>query len=258
MRRRTGKHRANEDLPSLVGYDEVLGGIVELLDAARRTSVRAVNAVMTATYWEVGRRIVDGEQRGAGRADYGTLLLKRLGTDLTRRFGEGFSWRNLYRMRSFYAAYANILPTASAKSATGDEAPVARGKLPTASAKSASVLAEGGLQGSSGESSVQILQTASAKLAMPRFPLPWSHYVRYLNYVSENWALPDENPPVGVILCAEKDEAVVHYALEGLRNKVLAAEYQMVLPDERLLVAELKRTQRMLETRKIVLPERDK
>jgi len=80
----------------------------------------------------------------------------------------------------------------------------------------------------------------------------------YLNYASENWVLPGENPPVGVILCAEKDEAVVHYALEGLRNKVLAAEYQMALPDEKLLAAELKRTQRLLETRKIALPERDK
>jgi hypothetical protein len=116
MPRKSGKRTAREELPALAGYDEVLSGIVELLEAARHTSVRAVNAVMTATYWEVGRRIMEGEQRGAGRADYGTVLLNRLGTDLTRRFGEGFSWRNLYRMRSFYAADANILPTASAKS----------------------------------------------------------------------------------------------------------------------------------------------
>ena len=52
----------------------------------------------------------------------------------------------------------------------------------------------------------------------------------YLNYAREHWTLPGENPPVGLILCAEKDAAVAHYALENLPNKVLAAEYRMTLP----------------------------
>ena len=65
----------------------------------------------------------------------------------------------------------------------------------------------------------------------------------YLNYAREHWLHPDENPPVGLILCAQKDVAVAHYALEGLPNKVLAAEYRTTLPDERKLAAELKRTQ---------------
>jgi YhcG PDDEXK nuclease domain len=47
----------------------------------------------------------------------------------------------------------------------------------------------------------------------------------YLNYAREHWTLPGENPPVGLILCAERDHAVAKYALEGLPNKVLAAEY---------------------------------
>ena len=49
----------------------------------------------------------------------------------------------------------------------------------------------------------------------------------YLNYAKENWKLPDENPPVGLILCAEKNKALAHYALEGLPNKVLASEYKL-------------------------------
>ncbi len=69
----------------------------------------------------------------------------------------------------------------------------------------------------------------------------------YLNYARENWTHKDENPPVGLILCAEKDAAVARYALEGLTNKVLAAEYRMALPDEKILAAELERTRRMLE-----------
>jgi predicted nuclease of restriction endonuclease-like (RecB) superfamily len=73
----------------------------------------------------------------------------------------------------------------------------------------------------------------------------------YLNYVRENWTHKDENPPVGLILCTEKDASVVRYALEGLPNKVLAAEYRMALPDEKILAAELERTRSMLEGRRL-------
>ena len=55
-----------------------------------------------------------------------------------------------------------------------------------------------------------------------------------------------ENPPVGLILCAEKDHAVAKYALEGLPNKVMAAEYRMRLPDEATLVEAVEKSQRAL------------
>jgi predicted nuclease of restriction endonuclease-like (RecB) superfamily len=82
----------------------------------------------------------------------------------------------------------------------------------------------------------------------------------YLNYAREHWMKEGENPPVGLILCAEKGAAEAHYALEGLPNKVLAAEYQTVLPDEKLLAAELDKTRRELEARsgrREFGPERD-
>ena len=60
----------------------------------------------------------------------------------------------------------------------------------------------------------------------------------YLNYAREHWTRPDENPPVGLILCAKKDAAVAKYALDGLPNKVLAAEYLTKLPREEVLIAE--------------------
>ena len=75
----------------------------------------------------------------------------------------------------------------------------------------------------------------------------------YLNYAREHWTHEHENPPVGLILCSQRDEAVAHYALDGLPNKVLAAQYKMALPDEQVLVDELKRTQNML-TSKGILP----
>ena len=71
----------------------------------------------------------------------------------------------------------------------------------------------------------------------------------YLNYAREHWTHPDENPPVGLILCAMKNSALAKYALQGLPNKVLAAEYKTVLPDEKLIAEELKKTRKLLEER---------
>jgi predicted nuclease of restriction endonuclease-like (RecB) superfamily len=71
----------------------------------------------------------------------------------------------------------------------------------------------------------------------------------YFNYAREHWAREGENPPVGLILCSEKDETVAHYALEGLPNKVMAAEYQLTLPNEEALAAELDRSRQTIEQR---------
>ncbi len=96
-------------------YDRVLTEVVYLLEAARSTAARSINAVMTATYWEIGRCIVEEEQGGKRRAGYGKELLKRLAADLTRRFGRGFGHRNLEQMRAFYSAWP-ISQSAIAKS----------------------------------------------------------------------------------------------------------------------------------------------
>jgi len=69
----------------------------------------------------------------------------------------------------------------------------------------------------------------------------------YLYYAREHWTHPDENPPVGLILCAEKDAAVAKYSLLGLDNKVLASEYRLALPDEKLLISEIKKARKSLE-----------
>ena len=99
-------------------YGDLVSGIGELLEEARRTTTRSVNAIMTATYWEIGRRIVEFEQGGEARAKYGKELLKRLSAELTARFGRGFSRHNLARFRDFYLAFPpeKIRATMSLKS----------------------------------------------------------------------------------------------------------------------------------------------
>jgi len=109
---------------------------------------------MTATYWEIGRRIVEYKQHGRKRAAYGEALLERLAADLTAKLGRGFSQRNLRQMREFYLGWP-IRQTLSAESQAGPPSPEDAEKR----------------------------QTVSAELGPPRpdtarFPLPWSHYVR--------------------------------------------------------------------------------
>ena len=376
-------------------YGGLIGGIAELLEAARRNAARTVNALMTATYWEIGRRIVEFEQQGKDRAGYGEQLLDQLSVDLTSRFGRGFGRRNLFQIRAFYLAYRSIVQTSSAQLV----------KEQTLSAQSGARI----LSTPSIELRRQKSQTPSGQLAVrdlsARFPLPWSHYVRllsvkgalarefyhaealrggwsvrqldrqiasqfyertaasrnksamlrkgavasaedsisaddevrdplvleflglkdeysesdleeallrhlekfllelggdfafigrqrrlriggewyrvdllffhrklrclvvidlkvgkfthadagqmhlYLNYAREHWAQADENPPVGLILCAEKDDAIAKYALQGLPNKVLAREYKLALPDEKRLADEIEKTRDLLEQR---------
>lgn len=79
---------------------------------------------------------------------------------------------------------------------------------------------------------------------------------RYLNYAREHWTRADENPPVGLILCTKRNAVVAKYALEGLPNKVLAAEYRTALPDEKLIEHELEKSRRILETRQASKPSR--
>src|SRR5262249_55103458 len=104
-----GKKRTESvPLPAVIdgsSYDDVLEGISELLDRARRAAARAVNPVLAATSWEVGRRVVEFEQRGRARAEYGEGLVKRLSAGLTARHGRGFSRRNIEHMRAFYQGW---------------------------------------------------------------------------------------------------------------------------------------------------------
>jgi hypothetical protein len=114
------KRSKSASLTKRVGrYDTILSDITGLLESARRAATRSVNAVMTATYWEIGRRLIEYEQRGRKRAEYGERLLKQLATDLTSRFGRGFSERNLEQMRLFYLGWP-ISQTLSAKSVKSD------------------------------------------------------------------------------------------------------------------------------------------
>ena len=87
------------------GYQHLLGRISEVYATGQLRAHQAVNPVIAETYWQIGRDIVEFEQGGKAKAEYGKALLVRLSRDLSLRHGKGFSRSNLSRFRQFYLAY---------------------------------------------------------------------------------------------------------------------------------------------------------
>lgn len=100
-----------QNTPSINFYSQV----VDLLQSARSKVIRTVNQTMVLTYFEIGRMLIEEEQGGKERAEYGKQVIKRLSDVLTKEFGKGFSERNIEQMRQFYLVYA-IPQTVSAES----------------------------------------------------------------------------------------------------------------------------------------------
>lgn len=88
-------------------YGSLIEKIGDILTDARKQIAITVNNVLVRTYWEIGKHIVEYEQKGNERAEYGSGLLSRLSRDLTDRYGKGFNRNNLQYMRKFYLSFPN-------------------------------------------------------------------------------------------------------------------------------------------------------
>ncbi|HLC46234.1 MAG TPA: PDDEXK nuclease domain-containing protein [Candidatus Nanoarchaeia archaeon] len=95
-------------------YAFLMNNIGNILEEGRRKAVQSVNQILVQTYWEIGRQIIEYEQEGREKAEYGSALLNNLSKDLSLRYGKGFSKSNIYLMRQFYTAYP-IFQTVSGK-----------------------------------------------------------------------------------------------------------------------------------------------
>ena len=149
-------------------YNNLLDRIANILVEARTKVVREINKAQVLAYWEIGREIIEFEQKGKIRAEYGEELLKELSADMTVRFGKGFSRSNLQNMRLFYLAYPKC-QTLSGISSGVQKIQSAPGKSETVSRK------------------FTIRQTLSAKFQKSQTVsgkfepiLSWSHYCELL------------------------------------------------------------------------------
>lgn len=322
------------------------------METGKQNVIRTINSELTSSYWEIGRRIVHYEQYGNVRADYGTNLINRLSRDLTKKFGRGFSSRNLEQMRLFYLAWGkpqtvsakskrSISQTVSAKfmlswshyvrllslkdinarnyyetesikngwsvrqlerqidSMFYERLKLSKNKkslvkqsltkekyAPEEEIKDPYILEFLGLKDEYSENDLEealiknlenfllelggdfafIGRQKRLRIGNEWYRIDLLFFHRklkclvvidlkigkfthsdagqmhmYLNYANEHWTKKDENPPVGLILCAEKDKAVARYSLDNLPNKILASEYKLVLPSEKQLLQGIKK-----------------
>lgn len=97
-------------------YTPLVNRLADIIHSARATAVRQINKTQVLAYYEIGREIVEFEQKGKARAGYGEELIKRLSADMTAKFGRGFSEMNLRNMRRFYLEFPmRIQQTVSVK-----------------------------------------------------------------------------------------------------------------------------------------------
>ena len=119
-----------------VNYNNLLDRIANILVEARTKVVREINKAQVLAYWEIGREIVEFEQKGQLRAEYGEELILRLAKDMTKRLGKGFSKSNIFLMRQFYLTYPEKFQTLSGKSSKAQKFQTLSGISKTLSRKS--------------------------------------------------------------------------------------------------------------------------
>lgn len=165
-----------------------------LLESARKRAVIAVNQAMVITYFEIGRMIVEEEQNGENRAEYGKRLLKDLSFRLTERFGKGFSEDNLSNMRKFYLAYSfhHISETPSRKFDNDEnqqnkifQTPFRKSEEPISQTPSVEFQISENQSIEKGQtlSDQFIIQNNSSKT---NFCLSWSHYLKLMRIKDKN------------------------------------------------------------------------
>lgn len=333
------------------GLDTLLHDLRGLITEARRQAIREVDAVQVRTCWGVGRHIVEFEQGGATRAEYGKKLIPRLAEALTAEFGRGFDERNLRNMRSFYltfpiwdavrtelnwtqyrsllrvenpvarAWYANEAATqnwssraldrqinrlyferllaSSDQQAVRDEAAEKTAELtptPREFVRDPVLLEFLGLpetgrllEGDLEQSLIEHLQSFLLELGKGfafvarqqristeskdfYIDLVFYNYLlkcfvvfdlkpgelthqdigqmdMYVRMYDEQRRGPEDNPTVGIILCASKDASVVRYSVLHGNEQLFASRYRLILPTEEELRQELIREQRLIEER---------
>jgi predicted nuclease of restriction endonuclease-like (RecB) superfamily len=182
-------HAPVSDINKIVEDDDAIGTLLErvrsLIQAARKSAARAVNSLQVVTNFEIGRMIVEQEQKGAQRAEYGKRILKELSLRLTQEFGQGFSRSNLEYMRKFYRTYGERLI---------EKSQTPSGKLLSASHARIST------EKSGDRTEIEAVSRQEA----PPFRLSWSQYVFLMSIgnaeersfyeieaIDNNWTLPD-------------------------------------------------------------------
>ncbi|MDX4063361.1 PDDEXK nuclease domain-containing protein [Aliarcobacter skirrowii] len=233
--------------------------IKELLYSAKNRVYQTINTTMTQTYFQIGKRIVEEEQGGETRAEYGSALLKNLSSELIKEFGKGYSEQNLKNMRQFYLIYQKRQTVSSEFKLswshyiflTRIENIDERNFYEIESIENSWSLRELKRQFDSGlferlklssdkqkvkELSLngQVIQTAvviDLKIGELKHQ-DIGQMMMYVNYFDRFEKTDDENSTIGIILCKDKSKALVELTLPKDNNQIYASKYLTILPNK--------------------------
>ncbi len=330
----------NKKIQNIEIYQRLVDSIGITIESARQRAIQAVNNELLKANWEIGKYIVEYEQHGNEKAEYGSSLLTNLSKDLKSRFGKGFSKSNIYLMRQFYLKYqifqsvtgkltwthyAELLGVSDdfargfyEKQAVNDNWSVRELKRQISSSlferlalshdKSGVLkLSNKGLiisepvdivkdpyileflqipeeyrmsESKLEQKIIDNLQTFLLELGKGfsfvgrqyRITLDNDHYYvdlvfyhrilkcfvlidlktkhvkhqdigqmnMYLNYFKSEENTEGDNPPIGIVLGADKNDILVEYAIGGISNNIFVSKYQLYLPDRKILEQKVK------------------
>jgi len=317
--------------------------VKQIIESAREKSYRAVNSYLLESYWNIGKLIVEHEQKGSSRATYGESVLKNLSRQLTEEFGKGFDMRNLNNMRAFYQAFPiwnavrtklswthyriisrleseekrnyyiqqsvengwnsrelernihtlwferriqeptkQLLPKAPSVISTLKDPYIFEflGMTPNEKVSEKSIetalinhLQKFLLELGKGFAFVARQQHIATDTSDFFIDLVFYNYYlkcfvlvdlkagklthqdigqmdMYIRMYEDLKRTPDDNPTIGIILCAEKDEAVVKYSILAENKKMFASKYLMYLPKEEELKQLIEQDRQLFELNK--------
>jgi hypothetical protein len=230
--------------------------IAVIIQKARQTAYKAVYNVQIHANWLVGRRIVEQEQKGKSRAEYGDFLIVNLSRFLTGILGEGFSEANLRNFRQFYLTFPNenefVTHCVTNLSWTHwrsliwiDDEDERNYYIREASEQGWNTRQ---LERISTETSDFYLDLVFYNYLLKCFVIidlkttrlsardvgQMEMYVRMFDALKRG---QDDNPTLGIILCAEKDETIVKYSVLKENKQIFASKYKTILPSEKQLAA---------------------
>ena len=210
---------------SLSNEQQFFADIARILQTGRSQAYQAVNTAMVQTYWQLGQRIVEQEQQGEARAEYGKALITNLSRYLGATFGKGFSVANLKNFRQFYLTYPDFdeLATHCVANLSWSHVRLIM-RLENPAERSYYLL-----------KCFVVIDLKTEKLTHQDIG-QMDMYVRMFDDLKRG---EDDNPTLGIILCADKDETLVHYSVLSESKQLFASKYQIMLPTEEELAAML-------------------
>lgn len=265
-------------MSNIVKKDDFYLNVKTILQTARDTVYKQVNFIMVEAYWNVGKQIVEEEQNGEDRANYGSYLIKNLSKQLTQDFGKGFTATNLKMMRQFYNAFPNShtlcdqltwshyrliirVESQSAREWYIKETAELNWSVRALERQIGTHYYER-ILASKEKKLVKIEADEKTKnlIATPKDIIKDPYVLEFLDLKKGKLTHQDvgqmdmyvrmyddlekdkyDNPTIGIILCTDKDNTVVKYSVLNDNENLFVSKYQMYLPSEEELKAEIER-----------------